>query len=116
MRDRLEKKIDLGVLRVTRLFQRRPRHMQWVADHMLRWSVSLWYAYFGSLDSIGNSFCGAEIERAHYVGPTWSPLGIALLVNQHRGRLLMQLTHDPDLVPPPLAQAFLDWINRDLLV
>jgi len=115
MRDRLEKKIDLGVLRVTRLFQRRPRHMQWVADHMLRWSVSLWYAYFGSLDSIGERFCGIEIERAQYVGPTWSPLGIALLVNQFHGRLHFQLTHDPDLVPPPLAQAYLDWIAGDLL-
>jgi len=115
MRDRLEKKIDLGVLRVTRVFQRRPRHMQWVADHMLRWSLSLWYAYFGSLDSLGPRFCGAEIERAQYIGPTWSPMGIALLVNQFRGRLCLQLTHDPDLVPPLLAQAYLDWITSDLL-
>jgi hypothetical protein len=115
MRDRLEKKIDLGALRVTRLFQRRPRHMQWVADHMLRWSLSLWYAYFGSLDSIGTAFCGAEVERAQYVGPTWSPMGIALLVNQFRGRLGLQLTYDPDLVPLPLAEAFLDWVLGDLI-
>jgi hypothetical protein len=48
------------------------------------------------------------------VGPTWSPVGFTLLANQFRGRLLLQATHDPDLVPNPLADQVLDWIVDDL--
>jgi hypothetical protein len=114
LRDRLGAKIDLGALRLNAVFSRRPRHIQWVVEHLLRYSYSLWYAYFGSLDSVGDQFCGAEIESVFYAGPSWSPLGLSLLVNQHRGRLFFQATYDPELVPEPLAQAFLDETLADL--
>jgi hypothetical protein len=114
MRDRLESKIDLGVLRLAHTFQRRPRHIHWVLAHMLRWCYSLWYAYFGSLDSAGRELCGTAIEQVQYVGPTWSPMGIALLANQSRGRLHLQLTYDPDLVPEPLAAQWLEHVVTDL--
>src|SRR5687767_14046266 len=45
MRERLQSRIDLGVLRLTHAFQRRPRHIRWVTEHLLRWTYSLWYAY-----------------------------------------------------------------------
>jgi hypothetical protein len=113
MRDRLESRIDLGMLRLAHVFQRRPRHIRWVTDHMLRWSYSLWYAYFGSLDAIG-TVGNVAVERIQFVGPVWSPIGISLLANQYRGQLWLQLTFDPDLVTPPLATAFLDTLCSDL--
>ena len=114
MRERLESRIDLGVLRLTNGFQRRPRHIRWVTEHLLRWTYSLWYAYFGSLDSAGDQLCGTSIEEISYAGPTWSPLGIALLANQHHGRMLLNLTYDPELVAPPLAIEFLDRVLSEL--
>jgi hypothetical protein len=114
MRDRLAAKIDLGALRLIVNFQRRPRHIRWVVEHLLRWGYSLWYAYFGSLDSIGRRLWDVEVERICCVGPTWSPMGISLLVNQFRGQLLFQATHDPELVSEQLASAFLDNVLSDL--
>jgi hypothetical protein len=114
MRERLEDRIDLGILRLALGFQRRPRHRHWVLAHLLRWCYSLWYAYFGSLDSAGRDLAGVPIEQIQYLGPTWSPMGIALLANQYRGRLLLQLTYDPDLVSDPLAQQWLDRVVDDL--
>ena len=113
VRDRLEARIDLGMLRLAHVFQRRPRHIRWVTDHMLRWSYSLWYAYFGSLDAIG-TLGNVPVEQVQFVGPVWSPIGISLLANQYRGQLLLQLTFDPDLVTPPLAEGFLDSVCNDL--
>lgn len=113
MRDRLEAKIDLGVLRLAHAFQRRPRHIRWVLEHMLRWSYSLWYAYFGSLDSI-QTLCGVPVERCFYIGPTWSPIGLSLLANLYGGRLHFQAAFDPDLITPPLATQLLDAVSHDL--
>jgi len=113
MRDRLESKIDDGVLRLAHGFQRRPRHIRWVTEHMLRWSYSLWYAYFGSLDSI-QQLCDVPVEQAYYVGPIWSPVGFALLANQFRGQLLLQATYDPELVSQPLTSQLLDAVCNDL--
>jgi len=109
MRERLEKRIDLGILRLAHGFQRRPRHIRWVTDHMLRWCYSLWYGYFGSLDAI-RSLCGTPVEHCSYVGPTWAPLGLALLVNQYAGRLHLQMTYDPELTPSPLADEWLSLV------
>jgi hypothetical protein len=113
MRDRLEKRVDLGILRLAHVFQRRPRHIRWVTDHMLRWCYSLWYGYFGSLDAI-QSLAGAPVEHCSYVGPTWAPLGLALLANQYGGRLHLQMTYDPELVAPPLADHWLHCVQSDL--
>lgn len=114
MRDRLVQRHDIGIMRAAHLFQRRHRFVSWGMGHVMRYSCTLWYAYFGALDALGPRFCGAEIDRIHYVGPTWSPMGIAMLANQFCGRLSLHLTHDPDLVPPPLAAAYLDRIVADL--
>jgi hypothetical protein len=114
MRERLRKKIDWGVLRLVNSFHRKPRHIQWVVEHLLRWTYSLWYAYFGALDGVGERFCGVPIERVQYVGPTWSPVGISLLANQFRGQLLFQTTYDPDLIQSGLANQFLDAVLKDV--
>jgi hypothetical protein len=114
MRDRLVQRHDTGVMRLAHGFQRRPRHVSWVMEHLLRWSCTVWYAYFGSLDALGPRFAGASVERVHYVGPTWSPMGIGLVANQYGGRIYLQLTYDPELVPVTLASDYLDEILRDL--
>ena len=114
-RSRLEAKIDLGIVRLATGFERRVRHMRWALEHILRYSYSLWYAYFGALDSVGPQFCGTGVEHAQYVGPAWSPMGIGLLVNQFGGRLCFQLSYDPYLVSDDLAGQFLDVTLADLL-
>jgi hypothetical protein len=114
-RSRLEAKIDLGIVRLATGFERRVRHMRWALEHILRYSYSLWYAYFGALDFVGPQFCGTRVENAQYVGPAWSPMGIGLLVNQFGGRLCFQLTYDPYLVSEALAGEFLDVALADLL-
>ncbi|MCI0359216.1 MAG: hypothetical protein L0211_12120 [Planctomycetaceae bacterium] len=113
MRDRLESRIDLGILRLAHAFQRRPRHIRWVTEHMLRWCYSLWYGYFGSLDNV-QTLCGAAVERCYYIGPTWSPIGNSLLVNVCGGRLHLQTTFDPELIAPPLAGQLADAVVADL--
>jgi hypothetical protein len=110
----LELDIDLGVLQLTTLFSRRSRYIEWVVEHLVRYGYSLWYAYFGSLDAMGREFCGVEIERVVYTGPTWSPMGITLLANQFAGRMHFQATYDPDLVSDSLANEFIDTILADL--
>jgi hypothetical protein len=114
MRDVLRKKIDWGLLRLVNLFHRKPRHIRWVAEHLTRWTFSLWYGYFGSLDLIGNRFCGVSIENSYYIGPTWSPMGLSLLANQFQGRMCFQATYDPDLVGSAAGEAFLDHLLEDL--
>jgi hypothetical protein len=113
LRQRLQSQIDLGVLRLLSAYQRRPRHIEWVVEHLLRWGYSLWYAYFGT-DSIAK-MGDVEVERISYVGPTWSPMGLSLLANQFRGQLHLQATYDPNLVPEPLAGALMDQLQSNLL-
>jgi hypothetical protein len=114
MRDRLASRIDVGAVQLTATFSRRPRYIRWVVEHLLRYATSLWYAFFGSLDSLGDEFCGVGIDDVMYAGPTWSPVGLTLLVNQYRGKLSFQATYDPELVPPSLANEFLDFVLSDL--
>lgn len=113
-RSRLEEKIDLGMVRLATGFSRRVRHMRWALEHVLRYTYSLWYAYFGALDLVGPQFCGTGVENAQYIGPAWSPMGMGLLVNQFGGRLCFQLTYDPYLVGDSLASEFLDLVVTDL--
>ncbi len=84
-------------------------------EHLLRYATSLWYASFGAVDAVGDRFCGLQIEEVFYTGPTWSPVGLTLLVNQFRGRLLFQATYDPQLVPSPVADDFMDLVVGDLM-
>jgi hypothetical protein len=114
VRERLRGKVDWGALRLVNAYYHKPRYIQWVVEHLLRWTCSLWYAYFGSLDSVGKQFCECPIETIQYVGPTWSPMGLSLLANQFQGRLHFQVTYDPDLVNSELIQQFLDFVLADL--
>jgi hypothetical protein len=114
MRERVESKIDVGVLSLVRTFQRRPKHLRMVLEHLIRRGHSLWYAYFGATDLRGGMLLGREVETIRYIGPTWAPMGISLLANQFRGRLLFQATYDPELVPDEMADRFLDTVWADL--
>jgi hypothetical protein len=115
LRGRLEDRLDLGIVRLAVGFRHRVRYMQWALSHMLRYSYSLWYAYFGALDGLGPELCGRRIENAFYVGPTWSPMGIGMLASQFGERLNFQLTYDPYLVDDHLAKRFLDFVLQDVV-
>jgi hypothetical protein len=115
MREALAAEADLGMASLIGLFARRLHRATWIAEMTLRYSFSLWYAYFGSIE-IPEDFFGAAVEDLFYAGPCWSPMGITLLVNQFRGCLRFQATYVPESVPEPLAQAFLDEVLSDLSV
>src|SRR5262249_946443 len=107
--------IDLGLLELALAYCRRPWQAIWVVELFLRYCFSLWYAYFGSLDEVGDEFCGAAVDHVNSVGPTWAPMGLTLLANQYRGRLHLQATYALEAVPEALANAFLDRVVADLL-
>jgi hypothetical protein len=114
LRQRLAADTDLGILAGAALLNRRPAQAGWLVEILLRHTVSLWYGYFGALDSIGPDFCGAGVEEVFSVGPAWAPVGLTLLVNKYRGRLLFQATYLPAAVPEPVVGAFLDAVLDDL--
>jgi len=116
MRQRLAEESDLGMLQWTAVMNKRRRQARWVMDFGLRGGFSLWYAYFGALDAIGDRFGGAAIENVFYTGPSWSPMGMTLIANQFRGQLFLQATYVPESVPEELAGAFLDGVIEDLFV
>jgi hypothetical protein len=113
MREGLAADADMGMVGLIGLFARRLHRAAWIAEMTLRYSFSLWYAYFGAID-IGTRFFGAPVDDVYYAGPCWSPMGITLLVNQFHGCLHFQATYVPESVPEPLANAFLDEVLRDL--
>jgi hypothetical protein len=115
MRDRLAEEIDLGMLQWTTTLSKHRRQTSWVLEFVLRAGFSLWYAYFGAQDGIGDNFGGSGIERIFYTGPGWSPMGMTLIANQFRGQLLLQATYVPESVPEDLANAFLDGVVEDLM-
>jgi hypothetical protein len=115
MREQLAGAADLGVVQQAALMGRQPWHgSHWLVDMVLRRGFSLWYAYFGSLDAAGDRFCGVPVEDVFYAGPCWPPVGLTLLVNQFRGRLLLQATYVPESVPDAVANEFLDEVVGDL--
>jgi hypothetical protein len=113
-REKLADEIDLGMLQCLSTLSGRPRQTRWLLDLALKTGFSLWYAYFGALDAVGDSFCGAAIDNLFYTGPSWAPMGMTLLANQFRGRLCLQATYVPDAVPTGLAEEFLDAVVEDL--
>jgi hypothetical protein len=115
LRERLACDFDLGVLEVAAIFGRRQRQARWALELLLRYCVSLWYGYFGSLDSVGERFCGAAIEQVFTAGPCWAPVGLTCLVNQYGRRLLFQATYLAEIVPEPLVNSFLDHLMDDLM-
>jgi hypothetical protein len=114
LRDRLADQSDLGMLQWTALHRKRPQQMRWILDLVLRIGFSLWYAYFGTLDAVGETFCGTPVEEVYYAGPSWAPMGMTLLANQWRSRLCLQATYVADSVPDALAEDFLNAIVCDL--
>lgn len=115
LRRHLAEEIDLGVLQATALFNRQSRYIEAALEHGLRHSFSLWYAYFGALDRIGDEFCGTRIADVFYTGPGWSPIGLTLLVNQYRGKLMLQVTCAPSSVSEQRAEEFLELVAADLV-
>ena len=115
MQEYLRDDIDLGVLRLAALYSRSPRHTRWIIEHFLRFSFSMWYAYFGKLDDCGSSFAGQVIENIHYAGPTWSPLGMTVLASQYNGKLHLQATFAPHLIDDGVARDFIQFVHNDLL-
>jgi hypothetical protein len=113
-RERLENRFDLGTLRAVGRLNRRPHQLRYLVEMTLRLGFSLWYAYFGSADGIGDRFAGAIIEDVYCTGPSWPPVGLTLLANQFRGRLGLQVTYVPASVSEALANAFLDEVIGDL--
>ena len=113
MREALATDADLGMAALIGLFARRLHHATWIAEATLRYSFSLWYAYFGAIE-VPEEFFGARVEDVYYAGPCWSPMGATLLVNQFRGRLRFQVTYVPESVSAELAQTFLDTVLGDL--
>src|SRR5207253_10598321 len=113
MREALAADADLGMAALIGLFARRLHRAIWIAEACLRYSFSLWYAYFGAVD-VPDEFFGVPVEDVYYAGPCWSPMGVTLLVNQFRGRLRFQATYVPESVPESLANAFLDTVLSDL--
>jgi hypothetical protein len=114
-RERLQDALDVGLLQLLPVLCRRPVETRWLLKLGLRQGFSLWYAYFGSLDGVGDHFCGAAVEDVFFTGPTWPPMGLTLLVSQFRGRLRFLATYLPESVPEPLAGAFLDQLLADLV-
>jgi hypothetical protein len=113
MREALADDADLGMAALIGLFARRLHRAAWIAEATLRYSYSLWYAYFGAID-LGADFFEVPIEDIRYAGPCWAPMGVTLLANQFRGALRFQATYVPESVPEPLANAFLDEVLTDL--
>jgi hypothetical protein len=114
-RERLQDALDVGMLQLMPVLCRRPSETRWLLGLGLRQGCSLWYAYFGSLDGVGDRFCGAAVEDVFFTGPTWPPMGLTLLISQFRGRLRFLATYFPESVPEPLAGAFLDQLLADLI-
>jgi hypothetical protein len=114
LRERLAADTDLGMLVLTAVMGRQPGRARWVVEFGLRHMLSLWYAYFGPLDGAGRQFCGASVREVFSAGPSWSPGGLTLLVNQFDGQLFFQATYVPASVPEPLVQEFLDLLLEDL--
>jgi hypothetical protein len=114
LREKLAGDLDLGALHLTAQIGRYPRQTQLALEMFMQFGLSLWFGYFGSLDAAGSHFFGAEIENVLYVGPSWSPVGLTLIANQFRGRLLLQASYVPESVPESLANAFLDELIRDV--
>jgi hypothetical protein len=115
IRDRLATEMDLGIVAGSALLNRWPWQANWFVEILLRYAVSLWYGYFGSMDSVGERFCGAAVEQIFSVGPAWAPAGLTLLINKFRGCLHFQATYLPASVPEALLQQFLDGLLDELL-
>lgn len=114
LRERLEQECDLANLELINLFRRVPPIFRRSTSHLIRNCYSLWYAFFGPVDGVGERLCGAGIADVRFTGPCWPPLGVTLLVNQFRGRTCFQVTYLPSLVPDDLARRFLDLVVDDL--
>jgi hypothetical protein len=113
-RQRLNRSADLGLVMLARFVSRRPRLGDRAVRRVMLGGYSLWYAYFGALDGVGETFCGARIEDVYFTAPTWPPMGLTLLASQFRGRLHLQATYLPEIVPDDTMQRYLEGLVADL--
>lgn len=115
LRLRLATDMDLGTIEMARLITRRESQGRWAIELLLRYCESFWYGFFANVDSIGDHFCGAKIDRVFSAGICWAPVGLTLLANQYGGRLCIQATYLPHVVSEPLVNTFLDLLVDDLI-
>jgi hypothetical protein len=115
IREHLQTNADIGILQLMPFLSRRSDDARLAVHLAMSKGFSLWYAYFGSADGIGAELCGTEIEEVSFVGPAWPPMGLTLLVNQFRGRLMFHATYVPASVSEEMASRFLDELLSDLL-
>jgi hypothetical protein len=114
LRERLRQRTDLGLITFSSLFQRRRGLMRLVTNKLMRSCHSVWYAYFGSSDGIGNRFMGLPIEDFCFFGPSWPAVGLTVIASQFRGTLQLHATYVPDCVSESRATAFMDYLVDDL--
>lgn len=112
--DHLAARTDLGILQQITALGRQRERGQWVVELLQRYCVCFWYGYLGPL-RLGPTFGGAPVADVFSAGPTWPAIGVTLLANQFAGRLRVQLTYIPQVVPPATAAAYLDGVVADLL-
>jgi hypothetical protein len=115
MRERLERRIDLGVIELSRLFRRRRSFVRFMMKRLMNRGYSVWYAYFGSSDRIGARFFDVPIEDFRSFGPCWPSVGLTVIADQFRGRLQLHCTYVPQRIAPAQAEAFMDKLVDDLL-
>jgi hypothetical protein len=114
LREELSHDMDLGVLELAAVYGRQQHRARWAIELLLRYCVSLWYGSFGTLRDLGPQFCGTPVEEVFSAGPTWSPVGLTLLVNEFAGRLHLQATFIPEYVSASKVNDFLDAVLTDL--
>jgi hypothetical protein len=114
LREHLTNDMDLGVLELATIFGRRQHQARWAIELLLRYSLSLWYGSFGVIRGLRDSFCDVPLKQVFSAGPVWPPMGLTLLVNEFAGRLHLQTTYMPEVVPESLANRFIDHVIEDL--
>jgi hypothetical protein len=112
-RDQLRDGFDLGFLIGVNLIRRLPGITGLLLSQLCR-SLTFVFGYHGEVAGL-DPFCGTPVEHVWTGLPNaWSPPGISLAANQHRGRLYLTSSYLPTVVPDTVANAFLDAVVEEL--
>ena len=114
LRDRLQRRIDLGVIALSDLFRHRRGIVGYAMSRLMRGGYSVWYAYFGSGDAIGDAFFDVPIEDFTSFGPCWPSIGLTVIASEFRQRMQLQCTYVAGGVSHLAAETFMDALVRDL--
>jgi hypothetical protein len=114
LRERLARHYDLGLVELGSAFRNIRRLVRYVTKRLMRTGYSVWYAYFGSTDGLGETFLGVPIRELRFTGPCWPSVGLTVIVNQYRGRLNLQITYLPACISHTDANAFMNALLEDL--